>query len=67
MSIYIKGTHKTICCFYSSILNDDDCWGFNVPFNIFSAISVQPPIFFNVLSMIESMGVRTTEPRHLQL
>ena len=32
--------------------------GFNVPFSNFSAISAQAPFFF-VLSVIESMGVRT--------
>ena len=38
--------------------DDDDCWSFNVPFRNSSAISKQLPFFF-VLSMLESMAVRT--------
>ena len=41
--------------------DDDCCWDFNISFSKFSVISAQPTIFF-VLSMIESMGVRKTEP-----
>ena len=42
---------------------DVDDWGFDVPFRNFSAISAQPSVFF-VLSMIESMGMNTTQPGH---
>ena len=45
--------------------DDDDCWCFNMPFSNLLAISAQPPLFF-VQSMIRSMGMRTTEPGHLQ-
>ena len=55
-----KMKHKIVLSMYP----DDNCWGFNVPFRIFSAIPAQQLVFL-VLLMIESMEVRTTEPDQL--
>ena len=40
----------------------DDFGCINVPFKMFSLISAQTTSFLILQSMIESMGVRTTEP-----
>ena len=43
-------------------IDDDDCWCFNVLFKNSSLISAQTTCFLTLLSMIESMGMRMTEP-----
>ena len=61
-----KSKLQTVSPFLDKKGNGDDCWGLIVPFGNFSAVSGQPHAGILVQSMIESMGMETTEPDQLR-